>query len=92
MLPFNQAIVPIAFYAQGLYHLRRGRTRVDDFFAVFVGTILAVVIGVGGTLYFQAYYVSDELKDAGVYEISPRSSSGRSSSSSTSSSRIPRAS
>ena len=70
MLPFIQAIVPIAFYAQGLYHLRRGRTRVDDFFAVFVGTILAVVIGVGGTLYFQAYYVSDELKDAGVYEIS----------------------
>jgi Undecaprenyl-phosphate glucose phosphotransferase len=70
MLPFIQAIVPIAFYAQGLYHLRRGRTRVDDFFAVFVGTIMAVVIGVGGTLYFQAYYVSDELKDAGVYEIS----------------------
>ena len=70
MLPFIQAIVPIAFYAQGLYHLRRGRTRVDDFFAVFVGTILAVVIGVGGTLYFQAYYVSEELKDAGIYEIS----------------------
>ena len=70
MLPFIQAIVPIAFYAQGLYHLRRERTRVDDFFAVFVGTIMAVVIGVGGTLYFQAYYVSDELKDAGVYEIS----------------------
>jgi Undecaprenyl-phosphate glucose phosphotransferase len=53
-----------------VYHLRRGRTRVDDFFAVFVGSILAVVIGVGGTLYFQAYYVSDELKDAGAYEIS----------------------
>ena len=70
MLPFIQAIVPIAFYAQGLYHLRRGRTRVDDFFAVFVGTILAVVIGVGGTLYFQAYYVSEEAKDAGLYEIS----------------------
>jgi Undecaprenyl-phosphate glucose phosphotransferase len=70
MLPFIQAIVPIAFYAQGIYHLRRGRTRVDDFFGVFVGSILAVVIGVGGTLYFQAYYVSDELKDAGAYEIS----------------------
>ena len=70
MLPFIQAIVPIAFYAQGIYHLRRGRTRVDDFFAVFVGSILAVVIGVGSTLYFQAYYVSDELKDAGAYEIS----------------------
>jgi Undecaprenyl-phosphate glucose phosphotransferase len=70
MLPIIQGIVPVAFYAQGLYHLRRGRTRVDDFFAVFVGTILAVVIGVGGTLSYQAYYVPDELKKAGVYEIS----------------------
>ena len=70
MLPFIAAIVPIAFYAQGLYHLRRGRTRVDDFFAVFVGTILAVVIGVGGTLSYQAYYVPDVLKKAGAYEIS----------------------
>jgi Undecaprenyl-phosphate glucose phosphotransferase len=70
MLPFIQAIVPIAFYVQGLYHLRRGRTRVDDFFAVFVGSIFAVVLGVGGTLYFQTYYVSDELKDAGIYEVS----------------------
>src|SRR5687767_7821863 len=52
LLPFIQAIVPLAFYAQGVYHLRRGRSRVDDFFAVFVGSILAVVIGVGGTLYY----------------------------------------
>ena len=70
MLPFIQATVPIAFYVQGLYHLRRGRTRVDDFFAVFVGSIFAVVLGLGGTLYFQTYYVSDELKDAGIYEVS----------------------
>ena len=26
LLPFIQAIVPIAFYIQGLYHLRRGRS------------------------------------------------------------------
>ena len=58
MLPLIGALVPIAFHAQGLYRLRRGRSRVDDFFAVFVGTILAVVLGVGGTLYFQAYYVA----------------------------------
>jgi Undecaprenyl-phosphate glucose phosphotransferase len=70
MLPYIQATVPLAYYVQGLYHLRRGRTRVDDFFAVFVGSILAVVIGVGGTLYFQAYYVSDPLKDKGIYEVS----------------------
>ena len=54
------------FHLQGIYRLRRGRTRVDDFFAVLVGSILAVVLGVVSTLYFQAYYVPDELKDRGV--------------------------
>jgi Undecaprenyl-phosphate glucose phosphotransferase len=70
LLPFVQLIVPLAFYVQGLYHLRRGRSRVDDFFAVFVGSILAVVFGVGGTLYYNTYYVPDVLKDKGVYEVS----------------------
>jgi Undecaprenyl-phosphate glucose phosphotransferase len=70
ILPFIGALVPIAFHLQGIYRLRRGRSRVDDFFAVFVGSILAVVLGVFGTLYFETYYVRDELKDRGVYEIS----------------------
>jgi Undecaprenyl-phosphate glucose phosphotransferase len=43
---------------------------VDDFFAVFVGSILAVVFGIVATLYFQAYYVPDEVKDRGAYEVS----------------------
>ena len=50
MLPFVAVLVPVAFHMQGLYRLRRGRTRLDDFFAVFVGSILAVVLGVFGTL------------------------------------------
>jgi Undecaprenyl-phosphate glucose phosphotransferase len=70
MLPFAGAIVPIAFHAQGLYRLRRGRSRVDDFFAVFVGTILAGIIGMVASLYFEAYYLPDPLKDAGAYEVS----------------------
>jgi len=70
MLPFIGALVPIAFQVQGLYRLRRGRSRVDDFFAVLVGSILAVVLGIIGTLYFQTYYVPDALKDQGVYEVS----------------------
>jgi Undecaprenyl-phosphate glucose phosphotransferase len=70
MLPFIAALVPIAFQVQGLYRLRRGRSRVDDFFAVLVGSILAVVLGIIGTLYFQTYYVPDALKDQGVYEVS----------------------
>src|SRR5512145_998678 len=70
VLPFIAAIVPLGFHLQGLYRLRRGRSRIDDFFNVLVGSIFAVVLGVVGTLYFQAYYVPDELKERGVYEVS----------------------
>ena len=42
VLPFIAVLVPLGFHLQGLYRLRRGRSRVDDFFAVFVGSILAV--------------------------------------------------
>jgi len=70
VLPFVAVIVPAGFHLQGLYRLRRGRSRIDDFFNVLVGSIFAVVLGVVGTLYFQAYYVPDELKDRGVYEVS----------------------
>jgi Undecaprenyl-phosphate glucose phosphotransferase len=68
--PFVGLLVPAAFQIQGIYHLRRGRSRVDDFFAVFVGSILAVVLGIVGTLYLQAYYVSDALKEIGALEVS----------------------
>jgi Undecaprenyl-phosphate glucose phosphotransferase len=70
VLPFIAVIVPIGFHLQGLYRLRRGRSRIDDFFNVLVGSIFAVVLGVVGTLYFQAYYVPDPLKERGVYEVS----------------------
>ena len=68
--PFIGLLVPIAFQVQGLYRLRRGRSRVDDFFGVFVGTILAVVLGLGGTLYYQTYYTNEPAKDIGLYEVS----------------------
>ena len=37
---------------------------------MFVGTILAGILGLVGSLYFQAYYASDAMKDQGVYEVS----------------------
>ena len=59
MLPFIAVLVPVAFQVQALYRLRRGRSRVDDFFAVFVGTTLAVVLGTIVTLYYKAYHNPD---------------------------------
>src|ERR671935_2533089 len=69
VLPFIMALVPIGFQLQGLYRLRRGRSRVDDFFAVFVGSILTVVFGIVATLYVQTYYATG-LRGRGVLEVS----------------------
>jgi Undecaprenyl-phosphate glucose phosphotransferase len=70
VMPFVAVLVPLAFHLQGLYRLRRGRSRVDDFFAVFVGSILAVVFGIVATLYVQTYFASNAAKDAGAFEVS----------------------
>src|SRR5688500_14063548 len=53
LMPVIGLLTPVAFQLQGIYRLRRGRSRVDDLFAVLVGSILAVVLGVVSTLYFQ---------------------------------------
>jgi Undecaprenyl-phosphate glucose phosphotransferase len=67
LLPFVAVLVPLGFHLQNLYRLRRGRSWVDDFFAVFVGTILAVVFGIIVTLYVQTYVAPN---DKGAYEVS----------------------
>ena len=70
VLPLIALLVPLCFHSQKIYRLRQGHSRVDDFFAALIGTILVVVLGLIGTLYFQAYYVSPDLKIRGAYEIS----------------------
>src|SRR5438874_2646016 len=70
ILPFIAALVPLAFSLQGLYRLRRGRSRVDDFFAVLVGSILAVVFGIVATLYVQTYFATTAARARGVWEVS----------------------
>jgi Undecaprenyl-phosphate glucose phosphotransferase len=70
VLPFIAGLVPLGFHLQGLYRLRRGRSRVDDFFAVFVGSILAVVFGIVATLYVQTYFTSGAARDRGIFQVS----------------------
>jgi Undecaprenyl-phosphate glucose phosphotransferase len=70
VLPFIAVMVPLGFHLQGLYRLRRGRSRVDDFFAVFVGSILAVVFGIVTTLYVQTYFATPAARSRGAFEVS----------------------
>ena len=70
VLPFIALIVPLGFHFQGLYRLRRGRSRIDDFFNVLVGSIFAVVLGIVATLYFQAYYATQAQREVGAFEVS----------------------
>src|ERR1700731_4386319 len=70
ILPFVAVLVPLGFQLQGLYRLRRGRSRVDDFFNVFVGSILAVVFGIVATLYTQTYFAGSAARARGVFEVS----------------------
>src|SRR5205823_3347239 len=62
-------LVPLGFQLQGLYRLRRGSSRVVDFFAVFVGTILAIVFGIVATLYVETYFVTG-MRARGELEVS----------------------
>lgn len=70
MAPFIGLLLPFGLWVQGAYRLGRVRSRVDDLFAVLVGAIIAVVIGLVGTLSYQAYVVPPEFKELGAYEVS----------------------
>src|SRR5688500_4006613 len=70
LLPFVALLTPFAFWLQGVYRLRRGRSRVDDFFAVLIGSILAVVFCLLSTLYVGAYYASEAQRASGAYGVS----------------------
>ena len=70
LAPFIGVLLPFGLWLQGAYRPGRIRSHIDDFFAVLVGALIAVVFGLAGTLYFQAYYVSPVLKEQGAYEVS----------------------
>src|SRR5262245_13597440 len=63
ILPFIAVCVQLGYHLQGLYRLRSGRSRVDDFFGVFVGSILALVFGIVSTIYTQIYFASPSARD-----------------------------
>jgi Undecaprenyl-phosphate glucose phosphotransferase len=70
VMPIVGVLVPLAYHFQGVYRLRRGRSRVDDFFLVFIGTVVAVILGIVTTLYVDAYHASAEEQAVGAYQVS----------------------
>src|SRR5205814_9887669 len=68
LVPFVAVLVPFAYQLQGLYRLRRGRSRVDDFFAVFVGSILAVVFAIVGMLHVSTSFPNSAARAHGSIE------------------------
>ena len=70
LAPFIGILTPVAFHLHAVYRQTRSRTRVEDFFAVFVGTLLTIVLGLLGTLVFEVYYASPAARASGAYEVS----------------------
>ena len=70
LAPFIGLLLPFGLWLQGAYRHERIRSRVDDFFAVLIGGLIAVVLGLAGTLVVQAYFIPATLKDEGLYEVS----------------------
>ncbi len=70
LTPFIGLLIPLTFYLQGTYRFRSNRTPVDDFFAVLVGTLLTVAVGLLATLYIQVYVATAAARETGAYEVS----------------------
>jgi Undecaprenyl-phosphate glucose phosphotransferase len=56
LLPLMAALWPAVLYFHGLYQLRRGRSPIDEFFAVVFSVLTATAITLGATLYVRVYY------------------------------------
>ena len=47
---------PAVLYFHGLYQVKRGRSRIDEFFAIVFSVLIATVLTLGATLYVRVYY------------------------------------
>jgi Undecaprenyl-phosphate glucose phosphotransferase len=56
LLPFIVVLWPTILYFHGLYRLKRGRSRIDEFFAILFSVLLGTGLTLGATLYVRVYY------------------------------------
>jgi Undecaprenyl-phosphate glucose phosphotransferase len=56
LLPLLALLWPPVLYFHGLYQIRRGRSRIDEGFAILFAVLLASALTLGATLYVRVYY------------------------------------
>jgi Undecaprenyl-phosphate glucose phosphotransferase len=56
LLPFMALLWPAVLYFHGLYQVRRGRSRIDEFFGVVFSVLIASALTLGASLYVRVYY------------------------------------
>jgi len=56
LLPLIAVLWPTVLYFHGLYQVKRGRSRIDEFFAIVASVLIATVFTLGATLYVRVYY------------------------------------
>ena len=56
LLPLIAVLWPAVMYFHGLYQVKRGRSRIDEFFAILFSVLIASALTLGATLYVRVYY------------------------------------
>jgi Undecaprenyl-phosphate glucose phosphotransferase len=56
LLPLITLLWPAVLYFHGLYQVKRGRSRIDEFFAILFSVLIAAALTLGFTLYIRVYY------------------------------------
>jgi Undecaprenyl-phosphate glucose phosphotransferase len=56
LLPLLSLLWPMALYFHGLYQMKRGRSRIDEFFGIVFSVLVASALALGTTLYIRVYY------------------------------------
>jgi Undecaprenyl-phosphate glucose phosphotransferase len=56
LLPLISLLWPLVMYFHGLYQVKRGRSRIDELFAILFSVLIASALLLGATLYVRVYY------------------------------------
>ncbi|MCU0243047.1 MAG: hypothetical protein MUF51_11570, partial [Vicinamibacteria bacterium] len=56
LIPLIAVLWPIVLYFHGLYRFRRGRSRIDELFAILLSVVIASALALSATLYIRVYH------------------------------------